>query len=141
MSFSLQRRWSGAAMGAVQGQLPAAASALWIGARGGRRRPVGSMVGAFTKRKCIPRNTPRVRVGRAGRQREPAAQVGVGRRSEEGRRRSVGLGGVSLGWPAGQGPRRGKGTGPTRVEGEAGRGWAKSGAGLEFKKKFFLNFN
>jgi hypothetical protein len=28
-----------------------------------------------------------------------------------------------------------------RVEGEAGRGWAESRAGLEFKKKFFLNFN
>jgi hypothetical protein len=27
------------------------------------------------------------------------------------------------------------------VEGEAGRGWAESAAGLEFKKKFFSNFN
>jgi hypothetical protein len=125
-------------MGAVQGQLPAAAGTLWFGARGGKRRPVGSMVGAFTKKKCIPRNTPRARVGR---QREPAAQVGVGRRSEEGRGRPVGPGGVSLGWPAGQGPGRGKGSGPTRVEGEVGRGWAESGAGPEFKKKFFLNFN
>jgi hypothetical protein len=36
---------------------------------------------------------------------------------------------------------RGKGSGPARVEGEAGRGWAESGAGPEFKKKLFLNFN
>jgi hypothetical protein len=36
------------------------AGALYIGAGGGRRRPAGSMASAFTKRKCIPRNTPRV---------------------------------------------------------------------------------
>jgi hypothetical protein len=40
-------------------------------------------------------------------------------------------------WPNG----RGKESGPIRVEGEAGRGWAESGAGPEFKKKFFSNFN
>jgi hypothetical protein len=40
-------------------------------------------------------------------------------------------------WPNGWG----KGSGSARVEGEAGRGWAESGAGTEFKKKFFSNFN
>jgi hypothetical protein len=36
---------------------------------------------------------------------------------------------------------RGNGSGPAGVEGEAGHGWAESGAGPEFKKKFFSNFN
>jgi hypothetical protein len=36
---------------------------------------------------------------------------------------------------------RGKGSGPGRVEGEAGGGWAESGVGPEFKKKLFSNFN
>jgi hypothetical protein len=40
-------------------------------------------------------------------------------------------------WPNG----RGKGSGPAGLEGEAGRGWAECGAGAEFKKKFFSNFN
>jgi hypothetical protein len=52
---SLYRRWSGAAMGAARGRLPAAAGALWFGEGGGGRRPVGSVAGAFTKRKHIPR--------------------------------------------------------------------------------------
>jgi hypothetical protein len=50
-SFSIQRRWSGVA----RGRLLVAAGVLWFGAGGGRRRPVGSVAGAFTKRKCIPR--------------------------------------------------------------------------------------
>jgi hypothetical protein len=37
--------------------------------------------------------------------------------------------------------RRRKGSGPKGVEGEAGHGWAESGAKPEFKKKFFSNFN
>jgi hypothetical protein len=65
----------------------------------------------------------------------------VGQRSEEERGRPVGLGGVGLGWPIGQGLGRGKGSGPAEVDGEASRGWAESGAWPEFKKKFFLNFN
>jgi hypothetical protein len=65
----------------------------------------------------------------------------VGRRCEEGRGRPVGPGGVSLGWPAGQCPGRGNGSGSARVEGEAGHGWAESGAAPEFKKNFFSNFN
>jgi hypothetical protein len=36
-------------------------------------------------------------------------------------------------WPNG----RGKVSGPARVEGEAGRSWAESGAGPEFKKNSF----
>jgi hypothetical protein len=36
-------------------------------------------------------------------------------------------------WPNG----RGKGSGPAGVEGEAGHGWAESGAGAEFKKNSF----
>jgi hypothetical protein len=32
---------------------------------------------------------------------------------------------------------RGKGSGPTGVEGEVGRGWAESGAGPKFKKILF----
>jgi hypothetical protein len=35
-SFSLQRRWLGAAMGVARGRLPVAASGLWFSARGGR---------------------------------------------------------------------------------------------------------
>jgi hypothetical protein len=62
----------------------------------------------------------------------------VGWRSEEGR---GGPGGVGLGWLAVQGLGRGKGSGSARVEGEAGRGWAKSGAEPEFKKKLFSKFN
>jgi hypothetical protein len=78
-------------------------------AGGGRRRSVGSVAGDFTKRKHIPKNTPWARVGQAGRRREAAAQEGVGWRSEDGRGRSVGPGGVSLAWPVGQGPGRGQG--------------------------------
>jgi hypothetical protein len=52
----------------------------------------------------------------------------------------VGSTGVGLGWPVGQGPGWGNGSGPARVEGEVGRSCAESGAGPEFKKKFFLNF-
>jgi hypothetical protein len=48
------------AMGVAWGRLPAAAGTLYFGAGEGRRRPAGSMVGSFTKRKHIPRNTPRV---------------------------------------------------------------------------------
>jgi hypothetical protein len=66
------------------------ASALWFGDGGGRRRPAGSVAGAFTRRKRIPRNTPRAR---AGRQREATAQEGMGRHSEEGKGRPVGPGG------------------------------------------------
>jgi hypothetical protein len=58
-SFSLQWRWSGAAMGVARGRRSAAASALWFGAGGGRRRPAGYVAHAFTKRKHIPRNTPK----------------------------------------------------------------------------------
>jgi hypothetical protein len=61
MSFSLQRRWSGAA------------GVLWFGAGGGRRRSSGFVAGAFTKRNRIPRNMPRVHVGKAGRLREATA--------------------------------------------------------------------
>jgi hypothetical protein len=61
----------------------------------------------------------------------------VGRCSEEGRGRPKEPSGVGLGGPTGQGPGRGKGSGLAGVEGEAGRGWAESGAGLEFKKIFF----
>jgi hypothetical protein len=78
-------------------------------AGGGGRRSVGSVAGDFTKRKHIPKNTPWARVGQAGRRREAAAQEGVGWRSEEGRGRSVGPGGVGLAWPVGQGPGRGQG--------------------------------
>jgi hypothetical protein len=35
----------------------------------------------------------------------------------------------------------GKGSGPTELEGEVGRGGVESGAGPELKKKFFSNFN
>jgi hypothetical protein len=66
------------------------ASALWFGDGGGRRRPAGSVAGAFTRRKRIPRNTPRAR---AGRRREATAQEGMGRHSEEGKGRPVGPGG------------------------------------------------
>jgi hypothetical protein len=139
--FSLYRRGSGAGMGAARGRLPAAAGALWFGEGGGGRRPVGSVAGAFTKRKHIPRNTPRVQAGQAGQRREAAAQEGVGRCSEEGRGRPAGPGGVGLGRPSGQGLGRGKGSGLAGVEGVAGQGWAESGAGPEFKMKFFSNFN
>jgi hypothetical protein len=66
------------------------------------------VVGAFTKRKRIRRNTPRVRAGQAGRRRDAAAQEGWAStvKKEEGGR--WGRGGVNLGWPAGQGPGRGR---------------------------------
>jgi hypothetical protein len=67
VSFSLQRRWSGVAMGAARGLLLVAAGALWFGAGGRRRRSVGSVASAFTKRKPIPRNMPRAHAGEAGR--------------------------------------------------------------------------
>jgi hypothetical protein len=54
-------------MGVARGRLPAAADALWFGAAGGRRKPVGSVAGAFTKRKHVPRNTPRPHMGQASR--------------------------------------------------------------------------
>jgi hypothetical protein len=89
----------------------------------------------------FPENTPRVQAGQAGQRREAAAQEGVGRCSEEGRGRPAGPGGVGLGRPSGQGLGRGKGSGLVGVEGVAGQGWAESGAGPEFKMKFFSNFN
>jgi hypothetical protein len=70
-------------MGVVRSQLPAIAGVLWFSAGGGRRRPTGSVAGAFTKRKCIPRNTLRARAGQPARRREAAAQEGVGWRGEE----------------------------------------------------------
>jgi hypothetical protein len=77
-------------MGATRDWLLVATGALWFSAGGGRRRLTGSVAGAFTKRKHIPRNTPRARVGQAGQRREVATQEGVGQCSEEGRGRPVG---------------------------------------------------
>jgi hypothetical protein len=111
--------------------------ALWFGAGGGRRRPAGSMAGAFTKRKHIPRNTLRAHAGQAGRRREAAAQEGVGQCSEEGRGRPVGSGGVSLGWPTSQGPGRGKGSGPVEVEGEAAAARPNPELGQNSKRNSF----
>jgi hypothetical protein len=44
-------------------------------------------------------------------------------------------------WVAARPNGRGKGSGQAKVEGEAGRGWAKSIAGTEFEKNFLSNFN
>jgi hypothetical protein len=74
----------------------------------------------------------------------------LGRKTTGGACVSAKEGGVA-GW-AGQRPRpsggwrwqpngRGKGSGPAEVEGEVGRSRAESGAGPDFKKKLFLNFN